>query len=75
MLLVARRELNLDLKKSILVGDRLSDLQAGARAGVQTLIHVLTGHGQEERTQIKAWAIQHRGLPRHQKLRSAISIH
>tara|TARA_Y100001954_G_C15795031_1_gene597151 strand:- start:1421 stop:1987 length:567 start_codon:yes stop_codon:yes gene_type:complete len=56
MLLEASRELNLDLKKSILVGDRLSDLQAGARAGLQTLIHVLTGHGQSERDAIKAWA-------------------
>ena len=60
MLLVASRELNLDLKKSLLVGDRLSDLQAGAHAGVQTLIHVLTGHGQRERAQIKGWAEQHR---------------
>lgn len=56
MLLEASQELNLDLKQSILVGDRLSDLEAGARAGVPTLIHVLTGHGQSERSQIKVWA-------------------
>ena len=55
MLLEASRDLNLDLKKSLLVGDRLSDLEAGARAGVETLIHVLTGHGQSERAPIKAW--------------------
>ena len=55
MLLEASRDLNLDLKKSLLIGDRLSDLEAGARAGVETLIHVLTGHGQSERAPIKAW--------------------
>lgn len=58
MLLEASRELNLDLNKSILVGDRLTDLQAGARAGVQTLVHVLSGHGQEERNLINAWVAQ-----------------
>ena len=56
MLLEASRELNLDLKKSLLVGDRLSDLQAGARADIRTLIHVLTGHGHSEQEAIKAWA-------------------
>ena len=55
MLLEASRELNLDLQKSFLVGDRLSDMKAGANAGVQTLIHVLTGHGQSERESISAW--------------------
>ncbi|WP_115071218.1 HAD-IIIA family hydrolase [Synechococcus sp. UW179B] len=58
MLLEACRDLNLDLKKSILVGDRLSDLEAGTRAGVQTLIHVLTGHGPSERAETQAWAEQ-----------------
>jgi len=33
MLLVAAKELNLDLSRSLLIGDRLSDLEAGARAG------------------------------------------
>jgi D-glycero-D-manno-heptose 1,7-bisphosphate phosphatase len=56
MLLEAGRDLNVDLKRSILIGDRLSDLEAGARAGVKTLVHVLTGHGQEERPVIKGWA-------------------
>ena len=58
MLLEASRDLNLDLQKSLLVGDRLSDLEAGARAGILTLIHVLTGHGQSERALIKEWAEQ-----------------
>ena len=63
MLLEASRELNLDLKKSILVGDRLSDMKAGAQAGVDTLIHVLTGHGLSERAVIKAWVEKQKGDP------------
>jgi len=58
MLLEAERDLNLDLTRSILVGDRRSDLEAGARAGVSTLVHVLTGHGTKERPAISAWAEQ-----------------
>jgi len=54
MLLEAARDLNLDLRQSILVGDRCSDLEAGARAGVQTLVHVLTGHSREERPLLTA---------------------
>jgi D-glycero-D-manno-heptose 1,7-bisphosphate phosphatase len=34
MLLKAQREFNLDMGASIIVGDKLSDLDAGARAGV-----------------------------------------
>ena len=58
MLLLAGRGLKLDLKRSLLVGDRLSDLEAWSSAGVKRLIHVLTGHGQSERAQIKAWTEQ-----------------
>tara|TARA_Y100001968_G_C19367499_1_gene723336 strand:- start:3 stop:671 length:669 start_codon:yes stop_codon:yes gene_type:complete len=49
MLIEAKTELNIDLNKSILIGDRMSDLIAGASAGVSQLIHVLTGHGKKER--------------------------
>ena len=56
MLLEASQDLNLNLKKSIIVGDRLSDLEAGTRAGIHTLVHVLTGHGEAERAPVKAWA-------------------
>jgi len=55
MLLEAALELNLDLNRSILVGDRQSDLEAGARARVQTLVHVMTGHGHKERAHVAAW--------------------
>ena len=55
MLLAATKDLNIDLSRSILVGDRLTDLQAGASAGLPLLIHVLTGHGKEERASVEAW--------------------
>ena len=54
MLLAAGQELNLDLNGSLLIGDRLSDLQAGAAAGLAWLGHVLSGHGQHERPGVAA---------------------
>jgi D-glycero-D-manno-heptose 1,7-bisphosphate phosphatase len=47
MLLQAARDLNLDLSRSWMIGDALTDLQAGQAAGVQTLL-VLTGRGSEQ---------------------------
>ena len=58
MLLAATKDLNIDLSRSILVGDRLTDLQAGASAGLPFLIHVLTGHGKKEREAVESWAKQ-----------------
>ena len=58
MLLAASQELNLDLKRSLLIGDRLSDLMAGARAGLPWLVHVLSGHGLEERPAVEQWGTQ-----------------
>lgn len=43
---------NLNLKRSILIGDRISDLQAGIRSGIRKLIHVETGHGEKEKQKI-----------------------
>ena len=40
MLLRAQRELNIDMKHSILIGDRLTDMVAGRAAGVGTLLHL-----------------------------------
>ena len=59
MLLAAAKDLNIDLSRSILVGDRLTDLQAGASAGLPFLIHVLTGHGKQERAAIESWGKQY----------------
>jgi len=55
MLWAAQADLNLDLSRSLLIGDRLSDLQAGAQAKVSCLFHVLSGHGASERSQVQGW--------------------
>jgi D-glycero-D-manno-heptose 1,7-bisphosphate phosphatase len=48
LLLEAAHELSLDLKRSIMIGDALSDLQAGQLAEVDQTILVLTGRGTEQ---------------------------
>ena len=53
MILQSVKDLDLDLKNSILVGDRKSDLIAGIRSGVRYLIHVQTGYGSKEKKEIK----------------------
>ena len=55
MLVEASKALNLDLKRSILFGDRLSDLQAGYAAGLAFVVHLLTGHGCDERESVRDW--------------------
>ena len=49
MIFEASKDFPINLKKSIIIGDRLSDIQAGARAGISSAFHVLTGHGRKER--------------------------
>jgi D-glycero-D-manno-heptose 1,7-bisphosphate phosphatase len=56
MLLAAARDLGLSLADSMLVGDTLADMRAGAAAGVGALAHVRTGHGGDERAAVEAWA-------------------
>jgi histidinol phosphatase-like enzyme len=46
MLLRAQRELGIDLGRSWMVGDKLSDLEAGRRVGARTVL-VATGYGRE----------------------------
>lgn len=50
MLMAARREWGIDLGRSLLVGDKLSDIQAGQAAGVGRCVLVRSGHalGAEE---------------------------
>lgn len=55
MLLEAARLLDLDLAASLVVGDRLSDLEAGAAAGLNRFAHVATGHGGEDRPLVRFW--------------------
>jgi D-glycero-D-manno-heptose 1,7-bisphosphate phosphatase len=44
MLLQAAEELGIDLAASILIGDKLSDIEAGRRAGVRATVLVESGH-------------------------------
>ena len=60
MLLAAADDLNLDLNRSLLVGDRLSDLQAGVSAGLTCIAHVLSGHGDHERSAVISWTEERR---------------
>ena len=48
LLLRAARELSLDLKRSWMIGDAWSDIQAGQAAGVRKAIIVKTGRGAEQ---------------------------
>jgi D-glycero-D-manno-heptose 1,7-bisphosphate phosphatase len=55
MFVAAARLLNLDLRHSWIVGDKISDLQAGFNAGLRGALHVLTGHGSEHRQTVREW--------------------
>lgn len=48
MLKAAAASLNLDLRRSWIVGDRKSDLVAGLKANLAGGIHVASGHGSQE---------------------------
>jgi D-glycero-D-manno-heptose 1,7-bisphosphate phosphatase len=48
LLLQAARELSLDLKRSWMIGDAWSDVQAGQAAGVRGTILLRTGRGAEQ---------------------------
>jgi len=56
MLLEAARWLNLALRQSVLVGDKVADLQAARAAGLAFGVHVLTGHGREHEAASRATA-------------------
>ena len=56
MLLEAARRFGLDLPASIMIGDQVSDLQAGMAAGVGRVVHVRTGHGVRAREAAAAFA-------------------
>ena len=52
MILRASQKLNIDIKNSIIIGDRKTDLLAGLHSGIKLLIHTNTGHGFKERQDI-----------------------
>jgi D-glycero-D-manno-heptose 1,7-bisphosphate phosphatase len=61
-LLRAANELGIDLTGSFLIGDKVSDVEAGHAAGV-TPILVATGHGEAQRLQVPAETIRAADLP------------
>jgi histidinol-phosphate phosphatase family protein len=48
LIIRAAEEMNIDLNYSFLIGDAVSDLQAGLAAGVSELILVRTGRGRDQ---------------------------
>ncbi len=48
MIIQAADKYGIDLSKSILVGDKLSDAEAGRRAGIDSIFLVSTGHQVKE---------------------------
>ena len=56
MLFRAAREFGIELPKSYIVGDNITDIQAGARAGCTTIL-VKTGRGKEILKQRDQWSV------------------
>ncbi len=50
MLILAQREMNIDLKQSFMIGDKMIDVEAGTRAGCRTIL-VRTGYGEDSSKQ------------------------
>lgn len=73
MLLEASHEFGIDLPRSIMIGDRSSDIEAGRAAGCRTIL-VLTGYGKEhlncgadfiahDVTEALQWVLEHCTTP------------
>ena len=58
MLYAAADLLNLNLSRSAIMGDRLTDLEAGDAAGLAVGAHVLAGHGARERESVRRHAFR-----------------
>lgn len=54
LLLQAARDFDLDLATSVMIGDKISDVQAGKRAGVGCTVIVESGHHVEPAARIEA---------------------
>tara|TARA_Y100000589_G_C27196097_1_gene646873 strand:- start:2662 stop:3321 length:660 start_codon:yes stop_codon:yes gene_type:complete len=60
MILNAANQFKINLKESFLIGDRITDLQAGVNAGIGNVVHLLTGHGLKEREGVKKSIMQNK---------------
>ena len=60
MILRATELFNIDLDKSIIIGDRLSDLLSGLNAGIKFLVHTETGHGMKENIKLNNFPIKNK---------------
>jgi len=48
----ATKDHNIDLSLSFMIGDKVSDIEAGKKAGLKTAF-VLTGHGENDKNELK----------------------
>jgi D-glycero-D-manno-heptose 1,7-bisphosphate phosphatase len=71
MLFAAEKLLNLNLQASWIVGDKLSDLEAGYYAGLRGGLHVLTGEGPGHRPAVVRWKPEKFGLHLGESIRDA----
>lgn len=67
----AARELELDLARSYLIGDAISDVEAALAAGCRPIL-VLTGRGREQRALLKCRAFNH--IPMVRDLTAAVAL-
>jgi D-glycero-D-manno-heptose 1,7-bisphosphate phosphatase len=56
MILWAAKTAELDLGRSWIAGDKLTDLQSGEKAGLHGLAHVVTGYGLSDQAIVREWA-------------------
>lgn len=52
LLLQAGKDFDADFSRSFMIGDKISDLQAGFAAGCASGVLVMTGHGSEQKREI-----------------------
>ena len=45
-------------KDSILIGDKLSDIETGINSSIRNLFHVLTGHGEKEKEKVRKFILK-----------------
>lgn len=62
MIQAAGKALNLDLRRSLIIGDKAGDLEAGSQAGLGLGVLVETGYGLDERVKLPNALSSHMGI-------------